>query len=101
MWGQRNSKYTAAVGVQLLAKIHKLQLSIKDMDRKQNHPLDHLDKCVDFMEEASDKLGRFINELNNCINTQDIQIDQLANCYRAGRVTTLFAFYQTSTRPTQ
>jgi hypothetical protein len=24
----------------------------------------------------------------------------IAPCYRAGRVTTLFAFYQTSTRPT-
>jgi hypothetical protein len=26
---------------------------------------------------------------------------QYTKCYRAGRVTTLFSFYQTSTRPTQ
>jgi hypothetical protein len=31
------------------------------------------------MGEASNKLGRFIEELNNCINTQDMQIEQLAN----------------------
>jgi hypothetical protein len=34
---------------------------------------------IDFMGEASDKLGRFINEFNNRIDTQDVQIEQLAN----------------------
>jgi hypothetical protein len=31
------------------------------------------------MGEASDKIGRFVDEINNCINTQDMQIEQLAN----------------------
>jgi uncharacterized coiled-coil DUF342 family protein len=79
MWGQRNSKYAATMGVQLLAKIHKLQSSIEDVDCKQNHPLDCLDEHVDFMGEASDKLVRFIDELNHHIDIQDIQIEQLAN----------------------
>jgi RNase adaptor protein for sRNA GlmZ degradation len=66
------------VGTHLLAKVHKLQSSVEEVGRLQNHPLDHLDKHIDFMREASNKLGRFINKLNSCIDAQDIQIDQLA-----------------------
>jgi hypothetical protein len=61
MWGQRSLCYAATVRSHLLAKIHQVQSSIVEMDCKQNHPLDCLDECVDFMGEASDKLGRFIN----------------------------------------
>jgi predicted RNase H-like nuclease (RuvC/YqgF family) len=63
----------------LLAKLHQLQYTVENVDHYQNHPLGRLDKHVDFMGEALDKLGRFINELNNCMNTQDVQIEQLAN----------------------
>jgi hypothetical protein len=57
MWGQRNSKYTAAVGTQLLAKIHVLDNKIGQVDHQQNHPLDRLDKRLDFIGDAADRVG--------------------------------------------
>jgi hypothetical protein len=54
MWGQRNSKYAAAIGTQLLAKIHMLNNKIGRVDRQQNHPVDCLDECIDFIGEATD-----------------------------------------------
>jgi chromosome segregation ATPase len=41
--------------------------------------LDRLEEHVDFVGDASDRVGRDIDELNSRIDAQDIQIDQLAN----------------------
>jgi uncharacterized coiled-coil DUF342 family protein len=79
MWGQRNSKYAAAVGTQLLAKIHILDDKIRRVDRQQNHPLDRLDERLDFIGDAADRVGTVVDELNNRIDVQDVQIQQLAN----------------------
>jgi hypothetical protein len=54
MWGQRNSKYATAIGTQLLAKIHVLDNKIGRVDHQQNHPVDRLDECIDFVGEATD-----------------------------------------------
>jgi uncharacterized coiled-coil protein SlyX len=79
MWGQRNSKYAAAIGTQLLAKIHMLDNKIGRVDRQQNHPVDRLDECIDFAGEATDQVGKVVDELNSHIDVQDVQIQQLAN----------------------
>jgi hypothetical protein len=79
MWGQRNSKYAAAIGTQLLAKIHVLDDKIGWVDRTQNHPLDRLDDRLDFIGDASDRVGKVVDELNSRIDCQDVQINQLAN----------------------
>jgi hypothetical protein len=79
MWGQRNSKYAAAVGVQLLAKVHCLESQLRDVGHLQNHPVDQLQEHVDFVSDAADRVGRVVDELNKCINLQDVQIEQLAN----------------------
>ena len=79
MWGQRNSKYAAAVGTQLLAKIHVLDNKIGRVDCQQNHPVDRLDERIDFVGEAADRVGKVVDELNNRIGIQDVQINQLAN----------------------
>jgi hypothetical protein len=79
MWGQRNSKYAAAVGTQLLAKIHVLDDKIGRVDRQQNHPIDRLEEHLDFVGDASDCVGKVVDKLNNQIDVQDIQIQQLAN----------------------
>jgi hypothetical protein len=54
MWGQRNSKYAATVGTQLLVKIHILDNKIGRVDRQQNIPVDCLDERIDFVGEATD-----------------------------------------------
>jgi hypothetical protein len=72
MWGQRNSKYAAAVGTQLLAKIHVLDNKIGRVDRQQNHPLDRLEERLDFIGDASDRVGTVVDELNNRIDVQDV-----------------------------
>jgi hypothetical protein len=79
MWGQRNSKYTAAVGTQLLAKIHVLDNKIGRVDRQQNHPVDRLEERLDFVGNAADRVGTVVDELNHRIDVQDVQIQQLAN----------------------
>jgi hypothetical protein len=79
MWGQRNSKYATTMGIHLLSKIHQLQSMVENMDCQQNHPLGRLDKHINFMGDAADKLGQFIDGLNNRIDTQDVQINHLAN----------------------
>jgi hypothetical protein len=79
MWGQRNSKYAAAVGTQLLAKIHVLDNKIGRVDRRQNHPVDRLEERLDFVGDASDRVGQVVDELNHRIDVQDVQIQQLAN----------------------
>jgi uncharacterized coiled-coil protein SlyX len=79
MWGQRNSKYAAAIGTQLLAKIHVLDNKIGRVDRTQNHPLDRLDDRLDFIGDAADRVGKVVDELNGRIDCQDIQIQQLAD----------------------
>jgi uncharacterized coiled-coil protein SlyX len=78
-WGQRESKYTAAIGTQLLAKIHVLDNKIGRVDRQQNHPVDHLDECIDFIGDVADRVGKVVDELNGCIDVQDGQINQLAD----------------------
>jgi SMC interacting uncharacterized protein involved in chromosome segregation len=79
MWGQRNSKFTAIVGTQLLSKIHCLESQLRDVGRLQNHPIDKLQEQVNFVRDATDCVGKVVDELNKCINLQDIQIEQLAN----------------------
>jgi hypothetical protein len=79
MWGQRNSKYATAIGIQLLAKIHVLDNKIGRVDRTQNHPVDRLEERLDFVGDASDQVGKVVDELNGRIDCQDVQIQQLAN----------------------
>jgi hypothetical protein len=79
MWGQRNSKYAAAVGTQLLAKIHCLESQLRDVGHLQNHPVDKLQEQTNFMGDAVDRVGRVVDELNERINLQDVQINQLAD----------------------
>jgi uncharacterized coiled-coil protein SlyX len=79
MWGQRNSKYAATIGTQLLAKIHLLDNKIGRVDRTQNHPIDRLEEHLDFVGDASDRGGKVVDELNGCIDCQDVQIQQLAD----------------------
>ena len=79
MAGQHQAKYTAAVGTQLLAKIHILHDKVDWLDHQQDHPIDHLDECIDFVGEATDHVGKVIDELSNRIDAQDVQINQLAN----------------------
>jgi cell division protein FtsL len=38
-----------------------------------------LGECINFIGEASDDVGRVINELNGRIDAQEVQIEQLAN----------------------
>jgi uncharacterized coiled-coil protein SlyX len=79
MWGQRNSKYAAVIGTQLLAKIHVLDNKIGRVDRTQNHPVDRLDERIDFIGDAADRVGKVVDELNSRIDCQDVQIQQLAD----------------------
>ena len=76
---QRQAKYAATVGTQLLAKIHVLHEKMICLDQHQDHPINRLDKPADFVGEATDHVGRVVDELNRCIDMQDVQIDQLAN----------------------
>jgi uncharacterized coiled-coil protein SlyX len=79
IWGQRNSKYAAAIGTQLLVKIHMLDNKIGHVDHSQNHPVDRLDEHIDFIRDAADQVGKVVDELNDRIDVQDVQIQQLAN----------------------
>ena len=79
MAGQHQAKYAATVGTQLLAKIHMLHEKMIRLDQHQDHPIDRLNEWVNFVREAADHVGRVIDELNSCIDTQDVQIKQLAN----------------------
>ena len=79
MAGQRNAKYATAVGIQLLAKVHVLSGKVDQLDRRQDHPIDCLDKHINFVGEVTDCVGKVVDELNNHIDAQDVQIDQLAN----------------------
>jgi methyl-accepting chemotaxis protein len=79
MWDQRNSKYAAAVGTQLLAKIHVLDNKLGHVDRQQNHPMDRLEEHLDFIRDTSDQVGKVVDKLNSRIDIQDVQIQQLAN----------------------
>ena len=79
MAGQRQAKYAAAVGTQLLAKIHMLNKKMIRLDQRQDHPIDCLDEHIDFVGEAADHIGRVVDELNSRIDAQDVQIEQLAN----------------------
>jgi uncharacterized coiled-coil protein SlyX len=79
MWGQRNSKYAAAIGTQLLVKIHVLDNKIGRVDRTQNHPVDRLEEHLDFIGDASNRVGKVVDELNGRIDCQDVQIQQLAD----------------------
>jgi hypothetical protein len=76
MWGQRNSKYTAAVGTQLLAKIHCLKSQLRDVSRLQNHPVDRLQEQTDLVGDAVDHVGRVVDESNERMNLQDVTGDK-------------------------
>jgi hypothetical protein len=78
MWGQRNSKFAATMGMQLLAKIHCLESQLGNVNRRQNHPVDKLSKWINFIGDASDRVGG-VDELNSHIDAQEVQITQLAN----------------------
>lgn len=79
MWGQRNSKYATVVGTQLLAKIHCLDSKIGAINCQQNHPIDCLEEHIDFIRDASGHIGRVVDELNSCIDAQEVQVEQLVN----------------------
>ena len=79
MAGQRQAKYAAAVGTQLLAKIHVLHDKMVRLDQCQDHPIDRLDERIDFVGEVNDRVGKVVDELNSCIDAQEVQIEQLAN----------------------
>jgi uncharacterized coiled-coil protein SlyX len=79
MASQRQAKYAAAVGTQQLAKIHVLHDKVVRLDQRQDHPIDRLDECINFVGEVTDHVGKVVDELNNCIDVQDVQINQLAN----------------------
>jgi methyl-accepting chemotaxis protein len=79
MSGQRNGKYAAAVGMQLLAKIHCLESQLGNISRQQNHPIDKLSERIDFIGNASDRVGGVVDELNSHINAQEVQVSQLAD----------------------
>ena len=79
MAGQHQAKYATAVGTQLLAKIHILHDKMICLDQHQDHPINHLDENIDFVGEATNHVGKVVDELNSCIDAQDVQIEQLAN----------------------
>jgi hypothetical protein len=79
MWGQRNSKFAAAVGTQLLTKIHCLGSQLGDISHQQNHPINRLEEHLNFIGDAGNWVGQVVGELNHRIDLQDIQIAQLAN----------------------
>ena len=54
MAGQCQAKYAAAVGTQLLAKIHVLHEKMICLDQHQDHPIDRLDEHINFVGEATD-----------------------------------------------
>ena len=65
MAGQRNAKYAAVIRTQLLAKVHVLANKVDRLDCQQDHPIDHLDKHIDFIGEATECIGKVVDELNN------------------------------------
>jgi archaellum component FlaC len=77
--GTNCDKYTATMGTQLLAKIHVLDDKIRSINRQQNHPIDHLEECINFIGGSLDCIGKVVDELNDCIDAQGVQIKQLAN----------------------
>jgi hypothetical protein len=79
MWGQRNLKFAAVLGMQLLAKIHCLESHLGNIGQQQNHPVDKLAERINFIGDASDRVGGVVDELNSRINTQEVQISQLAD----------------------
>ena len=76
---QCQAKYVATVGTQLLAKIHVLHEKMVCLDQRQDHPIDRLDERINFVGNATDRVGGVVNELNSRIDAQDVQIEQLAN----------------------
>jgi hypothetical protein len=84
MWMQRLVCYTTVVGTNLLAKIHHLYLAIEGVALTQNHPLDKLAKCINFVGNHSNHISRKVDSLHKCIDEQDIQIDQLSTIVTLG-----------------
>jgi hypothetical protein len=62
-----------------LAKIHCLESQLRDVGRLQSHPVNKLQEQTDFVGDVVDCVGRVVDELNECINLQDVQINQLAD----------------------
>ena len=55
MASQRQAKYAAAVGTQLLSKIHVLHEKVIRLDQRQDHPIDCLDEHINFVGDAADR----------------------------------------------
>ena len=72
MAGQHQAKYAATVGTQLLAKIHMLHNKVVRLDQCQDHLIDCLDGHIDFVGEATNCIGKVVDELNNHIDVQDV-----------------------------
>lgn len=62
-----------------MAKIHCLKSQLRDVGHLQTHPVDKLQEQTDFVGDVVDCVGCVVDELNECINLQDIQINQLAD----------------------
>jgi uncharacterized coiled-coil protein SlyX len=56
-----------------------LDNKIGRVDHQQNHPIDCLDECIDFIGDSADRVGKVVDELNGRIDCQDVQIQQLAD----------------------
>ena len=65
MAGQHHTKYATVVGTQLLAKLHVLHEKMICLDQRQDHPIDRLDKCLNFVGNATDRVGGVVDELNS------------------------------------
>jgi hypothetical protein len=58
------------------------------------------EKLTDSLLRSSDLVNLVLALQNRVGEIEDAVMEESERCYRAGRVTTLLAFYQTSTRPT-
>jgi hypothetical protein len=78
MWMQCSSQYAAIIGINLLAQIHQLHSAIEGVGLVQNHSLDQLLECVNFISNHVDLVGKVMGAMSECITKQDMKITQLA-----------------------
>jgi archaellum component FlaC len=77
-WTQCLSCYATIVRIPLWGQIHQLHLVVENIVLSQNHPLDQLSKCINFVGDHSYKIGKMVDGLHDHIEEQDIKINQLA-----------------------